>query len=198
MKSRSWYALVVVLLLTVGCGPASQAKLTTLQKLERDYMAEQLLLEADAIAGQITTGVQRDHYQRLVRLYVPVYMANACVEESHPSVEGFNTNARGALSAGRGPELESIRVIKAINDAHDKWKSESIDAATQHCLQPYLYPESISDAGPALELLLASRVMALPFDLRDSFESVFRGMAARWFQTDQQEPFVSWMCQCGL
>ena len=87
----------------------------------------------------------------------------------------------GLLSGG------AVRVIKAISAVGD--------TAAEPCLQPYLYPESVSDASPAVELFLASRVMALPFDTRGSFKSVFRGMAAGWFQTDRQDPFITWLCQ---
>ena len=47
---------------------------------------------------------------------------------------------KGGLSADRADRIwaysEGVRVIKAIEDAHEKWESERLDAATQHCLQP--------------------------------------------------------------
>ena len=179
---------------TVGDNPQAQepeepgARLTILQKLERDYIAEQLLVEADAIAREISkSGTRRDYYQEVVRLYVPVYMAEVCVKGSQPFAQGFTAITRANLSAGRGPDVEAVRVIKAMKDVGE--------TATQQCLQPYLHPESISDASPAVDLFLASRVMALPFDLRDSFKSVVMDMAAGWFQTDRQESFIFWMCK---
>lgn len=123
-------------------------------------------------------------------------MAGICLEGSQPSAQSFTTSTRANLSAWRGPDVEAVRVIKALNDVRD--------TSIHPCLQPYLHPNSVSDASPAVELYLASRVMELPYDTRDSFKSVVRDMAAGWFQTDKQEPFISWMCkqssndQCGL
>lgn len=173
-----------------------EARLTTLQKMERDYMAEQLLTEADAIAREISKGgTTRDYYQEIVRLYVPVYMADICIKGSQPFAQGFTAITRANLSAGRGAEVEALRVIKALGAVGD--------TDTQQCLQPYLHPESISDASPAIDLYLAA-ITSVSSPFRGSFKSVVGGMAAGWFQTDRQEPFIPWLCQqsndtpCGL
>ena len=85
MKLKAWHTLAAAAaLLLVGCTATPFPKPTptpdwTLERIKRDHMAEQLSVEADAIAGQITTGIQRNYYQRLVRWYVPVYMAKAAV-----------------------------------------------------------------------------------------------------------------------
>ena len=206
LKTRHTLA-AVVLLLAVGCGAAAapEARLTTLHKMERDYLAEQLLVEADAIAREISpSGTTLDFYQQLVSSQVPVYMANVCVKGGQPSAQEFTTITRANLSMGRSSEAEAHRVIKAISDAHNKWARESLDAASQLCLQPYLYPQSVSDAAPAVELHIVAAIKSVSSPFRGSFKSAARGRAAGWFQTDQQEPFISWIChrssdnRCGL
>jgi len=134
-----------------------------------------------------------------MRWYVPSYMATACAEENQPSVSGYKTYARNSHLASIGPDSEAVRAIQAIDAAHYRWKDQSLDVATQLCFQTYVYPESVSDATPAVELYLASSLPTLSSLVRDSFESTVRQRASGWFnQTNTEQPYISWLYCCVL
>lgn len=181
--------------LTASCGLIAPTPDWTLERIKRDRLAENLLIEADALAIEIYPpgrGALGEFHQMRMRWNVPGYMATACVEGKQPTVEGFKSFVR---SSGRDPSRVAKRAIGAIKAADDEWQANNLDAVTQHCLRPYLSPESVSDAAPAVDLYTATAVVSFAPDLRDSFESVVRRRAGGWFKTvDQHEPFISWLC----
>jgi hypothetical protein len=86
--------------------------------------------------------------------------------------------------------------IKRLNSSNEEPSS---------CLQSYLYPESLADAGPAIELYLASSLPNLPVRFWDGIQSATARRAGGWFnETDRQQPFIIWLCgqssdnPCGL
>jgi len=165
--------------------------------LDRDWLAEQLLVEADSVASnarRFEGGDSRD-LDVLVPLYVPLYLASRCVEGKKPSVEDFRVFANNSISKRTLVDQAAVRVIRVIISAADSWRTQSLDAATQHCLQPYLYPESASDANPAIDLYLVSSLPSLSPLAKSGFEVQVRERARRWFdQIDPQEPYISWLC----
>tara|TARA_R110000824_G_C15232376_1_gene678769 strand:- start:14726 stop:15523 length:798 start_codon:yes stop_codon:yes gene_type:complete len=160
-----------------------------MERIKRDSLAGRLLVEADAAVPYMA-----DPHARFVKVrkYVPVYMAKACLEETQPSAEGFNTFVRSTNR--RGPSGEAVLVIRDIIAVDGKWQDQSFDAAKQHCLQPYLRPESVSDAIPAIDLILAS-INLSPY-AKGGFETSFRREVGGWFdRSNPQEPYISWLCR---
>lgn len=168
-----------------------------LEKVQRDKLADQLLIEADSVAANAIRFEGRDSRDlgELVRQFVPLFMASACVEGKETSVKDFRVFANNAIGNRTSVNRAAIRTIRVIIGAAESWRNESLDAATQHCLQPYLYPESVSDARPAIDLYLAARLPTLSPLAKGGFEALVRETAGGWFdQTDQQEPYISWLC----
>ena len=77
------------------------------------------------------------------------------------SVEDFRQFTNNAIGNRRLVEREARKVIRVIIAAADSWRKQSFDTATQHCLGSYLYPDSVSDGAPAVELYLASSLPPL-------------------------------------
>jgi len=173
--------------------PTNQPTVTStpdwdMERIKRDSLAGRLLVEADAAVPYMADSLS--HFK--VRKYVPVYMAKACLEETQPSAEGFNTFVRSTNR--RGPSGEAVLVIRDIIAVDGKWQDQSFDAAKQHCLQPYLRPESVSDAIPAIDLILAS-INLSPY-AKGGFETSFRREVGGWFdRSNPQEPYISWLCR---
>jgi len=167
----------------------------TLERIKRDRLAEQLLVEADALAADARRVSGENRALDVVRHYVPVYLASACVEGKEPSVEDFKVFTSNAIGNRRLVEREARGVIRVIIGAADSWRNQSLDAATQHCLKPYLYPESVPDATPAVELFLAASLPPLSPLVKGGFGAQVRDRADGWFnQTDNREPYISWLC----
>ena len=167
--------------------------------LTLDQLAEQLLVEADDLAADARRPTGENRELEVVRHYVPVYLASACVAGQEPSVEDFRVVTGNALGNRKLVEREARGVIRVIISAADSWRNGNLDTATQLCLKPYLYPESVSDAKPAIELYLASSLPPLSPLARGGFETKARESAGEWFNlSDQQEPYISWLCgnQC--
>lgn len=166
-----------------------------LVKIQREQLAEQLIVEADAVATDARRLVGETRALDVVRHYVPVYLALACVESKEPSVKDFRLFTNNAIAKRTLVDRAALRVIRVILDAANSWRNQSLDTATQLCLQPYLYPESLTDAKPAIDLYLASSLPSLSPLAKGGFEAQVRGRAGGWFdQTDQQEPYISWLC----
>ena len=167
----------------------------TLERTKRDRLAEQLLIEADSLAADARRVMGENRNLEVVRHYVSVYLASTCVDGQEASFDDFRLFANNAIGNRKLVEREARKVIRVIIAAADSWRKQSLDAATQHCLRPYLYPDSVSDAAPAVELYLASILPPLTKLSRGSFEAQARERAGGWFnQSETQEPYISWLC----
>ncbi len=145
--------LNILTLTLVACNVVGDDSSTVTERMKRDWLVEQLLVEADAYAREVSKGGVAHHvYERRFRLYVPGYMAATCIEGSEANVEGFNTFIRNAVVDNQGPESVARQAIQAIN-------SGIVD---QDCLQPYLAPKSVSDALPATNLYIALAEPGIP------------------------------------
>ena len=114
---------------------------------------------------------------------------------SWPSVEDFRQFTNNAIGNRRLVEREARNVIRVIIAAADSWRKQSFETATQHCLGSYLYPDSVSDGAPAVELYLASSLPPLTKLSRGSFEAQARENAGGWFdQSETEEPYIFWLC----
>lgn len=167
--------------------------------LTLEQLAEQLGVEADALAADLRRPTGENRKLGVVRHYVAVFLASACVEGQEPSAEDFRIFAYNALGNRILVEREARGVIREIISAADRWRNGSLDATTQLCLKPYLYPESSLEAKPAIELYLASSLPPLSPLARGGFEAQTRERADEWFNlSDQQEAYISWLCgnQC--
>jgi len=150
-----------------------------LEKIKRDRLAEQLLIEAYVLAqAQKGGSIYRNTLAGVIESFVPIYMAIACVEGSQPSVEGFRTYI-GDGESDRTREQSARRAIQAIDATHDKWLDQRLDPATQHCLQSYLYPESLSDASSPVGLFNLANFADLSSAFRGGRESANKRRAAQ-------------------
>ena len=168
-----------------------------MEKIQRDRLAEQLLIEADSVIADARRfeGAYRLALEASIRHYVPLYLSTTCVEGKEPSVEDFRVFTNNAIAKRTLIDRAAIRIIRVIIGAAASWRNQNLDAATEHCLQPYLYPESVADARPAIDLYLAASLPSLSPLARGGFEAQVRETAGGWFdQTDQPEPYISWLC----
>jgi hypothetical protein len=168
-----------------------------MERINRDRLAELLLIEADSVAADARRfeGGRRLALETPIYHYVPLYMTSTCLGGTEPSVEGFRVFANNSIARRTLVDREAVRIIRVIIGTAEGWRSQSLGAATQHCLQPYLYPESVADASPAIDLYLAASLPPLSPLAKGGFEAQVRATAGDWFdQSDRQEPYISWLC----
>ena len=170
-----------------------------MERMKRDWLAEQLLVETEVIARDIWGSQYSNPFQRRPidrkTMYVPSYIATACVEETQPTVEGFNAFMRGAISAGNDSVSEAKRAIQTLTAAAGKWESQGFDAATQQCLQPYFFPQSVSDAKPAIDLEWTITIAGVAPQFVEYAEKREYSRASEWFtQAGERRPFITWLC----
>jgi hypothetical protein len=181
-----------------------------IERMKRDQVAQDLKAEVPGIARLIapnwTGAFDYIGLTRSLELYVPVYMASACLDGIEPSREGFKEMVTTGVVADSPGKIRSnreslaLRLIQTILAEREGQK-----AATNFCLQSYLYPESVSDAAPAVDLYLTLTSVNVPSDLRESYASLIHQRAAGWFNaTEPRQPFIIWLCEwssgnlCGL
>jgi hypothetical protein len=169
------------------------------ERIKRDLAVQDLRAEVPGIARLIAPNVSGGYLGWLtdyLELYVPVYMSSACLGGTEPSTEGFRDMVTtGVIRDSSGEyrtnlESQARRVVQTISE-----KGIGQDAATNSCLQPYLYPESVSDAASAVDLCLAATLTAMPSRFRDGHAAVTNGRASDWFNTTEpRQPFLTWLC----
>jgi hypothetical protein len=183
-----------------------------IERMKRDQVAQDLKAEVPGIARRIApnwTGVYDIPWlAKSLELYVPVYMASTCLDGAEPSTEGFRDMVTAGVvidSPSQGKvrwNLESLahRLIQTIRE-----EGKGQKAATNFCLQSYLYPESVSDAAPAIDLYLTITFVNFSPDDRENYASIVNDHAADWFNTTEpRQPFIIWLCEwssgnlCGL
>lgn len=166
----------------------------TLEGLSHEELVELLLIEADAIAEEADRFRGENRALDVVNHYVPVYLASACVENREPSIADFKLYTNNAVGNRRLVEREARQVIRVIIPAANSWRDQRLAPDTQQCLRPYLFPDSVSDAKPAIDIYLAFSLPPLePLD-RGVVEAQIGDRAGGWFETDRQEPYISWLC----
>ena len=168
-----------------------------MQKIQRDRLADLLLIEADSVAADARRfeGGVRLALETPIGHYVPLYLTSTCLDGTEPSVEDFRLYTNNSIARRTQVDRASVRLIRMIIGVAESWRNQSLDTATQHCLQPYLYPESVADARPAIDLYLAASLPPLSPLAKGAFEAQVRATAGDWFdRDDQQEPYISWLC----
>jgi hypothetical protein len=155
------------------------------------------------IAPSSLNGAWRGWLERFITLYVPVYMASACLDGVEPSREGFKEMVT------TGVVMDSSGGIRSNLESQARWLIQKInekeEAATDFCSQSYLYPESMADARPAIDLYLALTSGTVPDRFRGGLTGLINDHAAGWFNaTEPRQPFIRWLCgwssnnPCGL
>jgi hypothetical protein len=180
-----------------------------IERMKRDQVAQDFKAEVPGIARLIApnwSGGYLGWLTRYLELYVPVYMASACLDGTEPSREGFREMVTTGVVIDSFGEVQSnleSQVRRLTQTIIEKAKGQ--EAATNGCLQSYVYPESVSDAAPAVDLYLTSTLMTVSADLRESLASLIHQRAADWFNaTEPRQPFIIWLCEwssgnpCGL
>jgi hypothetical protein len=160
------------------------------ERMMRDQVMQELKAEAPRIARLIAPDTAGRHFELLtedVELYASVYVASACLEGEEPSTEGFRDMMTTGPDGGWTDHIP--QTIRAINE---KGQEEEISG----CLQPYLYPESMADAAPAIDLNQALVKVGVATRFRTGLEGFYREHAANWFTLPEpRQPFLSWMCE---
>jgi hypothetical protein len=172
------------------------------ERIKRDQVAQDLKAEVPGIARLIAPNASGGYLGALTNrlgLYVPVYMASACLGGTEPSREGFRDMVTtGVVRDSSGQyrwnlESQARRVIQAISEKRQ-------EAATNGCLQSYLSPESVADAAPAVDLCLAPAILQVSARFEGGLEAIYKRRAADWFNLPEpREPFLNWMLYlpCG-
>src|SRR5918992_6183730 len=200
LKLKSWHSLTVLIAVTfllMACTAVAPTPTPDLlfERMTRDLAVQDLKAEAPSIALLIApNGYYSSWLTYYLELYVPVYMASACLGGTEPSREGFRDLVTTGVVMGSSGRvrlnLQSLahQVIQAISE-------KGQEAATNLCLQPYLDPKSMADAAPAVDLCLALTLLDLPSRLRDGHVAVTNGRASEWFNTTEpRQPFLPWLC----
>jgi hypothetical protein len=179
-----------------------------LRRMKRLATSQELVAEATAIARLVEPDSQSWNPQSFnflvsqVQLYGPPYAALTCLEGAEPTLADFRVVVTETYGFGVGPGGMAQAVLQQIDNEIKRLNSSN--EAPSPCLKSYLYPEFVADAGPAIELYLASVLPSLPARFRDGFQSVAVRQTVGWFNdTDRQQPFIIWMCEqssdrCGL
>jgi hypothetical protein len=180
------------------------------ERMKREQIAQDLKAEVPGIAYQLAPNANGSYLHWLqtgiLEGFVPVYMVSTCLDGTEPSAEGFRQMvATGVVKDSSGnfrTNLESL-AMQLIERIDEKGKEQN--PVADFCLQPYLYPESIADAAPAVDLYLSVTNMNLPLHLRERYASVINGQGAEWFnEPEPRQPFLTWLCTwansnpCGL
>ena len=185
--------LGAILLLLVGCSGVVQA-----QGEEVESQIAALTQRIDALEEEAVQFLVKQ-----VQLYGPSYTASRCLEGVEPTAAGFRDFVTQTYSNGVGPGRAAQWAIQLVDNEIKRLNNSNEEPTL--CLQPYLYPESTADAGPAIELYLAAVIPSLPTRFRGGIESLTVHRAGGWFNdTARQQPFIIWLCEgssdnpCGL
>ena len=175
--------------MTTPTRPTSQAERrrsapdVILERMKRQFLQEELLAETLPLA-QLSNVLfhTSDYFEE----YITVYLAKSCIDQQDPSVQGFREYIQQIIYSGGTREalaLQAINQIKALTNE------------SRPCLQPYVAPVSMLDAGPAIGLYAVyAESQGSPL-FRDGIRSAIRGQAAKWINgTGNDQPFITWLC----
>ena len=173
---------------TIAAMPSPTPDLA-LERIKRTHLTEELLKEIPrgSLYGQ-------DSSERAMATfgehYVPIYMASACLEDQEPSAQGFKDFTVRWFARDVSPEPKALTTIQEIRE------QISIGVPPgKLCLQSYVAPGSVGDAGLAVDLYRAAVLRSIPVAFRTGLESVIQRHARKWFETDRQQPFIIFLCE---
>ena len=179
---------------TLAAIPTSTPDLA-LGRMKRAAMAEVLLKEKVVIVNLLLAVRPmivefRGGYYRNAELYVPIYMASACLEGREPSAQGFKDFTVTWFAQDVSPEPKALTTIQEIREQISPGVPPE-----KLCLQPYHDPVSVADGGLAVDLYLAAVLRSIPIDFRTGLNGAIQRHARKWFETDRQQPFIIFLCE---